>query len=167
MDILPWIERKPKFGFDSDMLPFFLIRLEGMPVRAAAKVKGIDDAVLSARLNNKWSIKQNLGHLADIDKVTLKRIDEIVKGVEFMSPASIEAQDYSAWPIDKIIELLTANREARMKRYEQLTAKELKKSSLHPRLKVWMTPIDLAYFDAEHDDHHLAKVAAILRASVK
>ena len=37
-----------------------------------------------------------------------------------------------------------------------------KKSSLHPRLKMQMTPVDLAWFDAEHDDHHLVKIQNLI-----
>jgi hypothetical protein len=33
---------------------------------------------------------------------------------------------------------------------------------MHPRLKVPMTPVDLAWFDAEHDDHHLVKINFII-----
>jgi hypothetical protein len=35
---------------------------------------------------------------------------------------------------------------------------QLLNASLHPRLKTPMRVIDLAYFVAEHDDHHLARV---------
>jgi hypothetical protein len=44
-----------------------------------------------------------------------------------------------------------------------LNDEELLKSSLRPRLKTPMKIIDLAYFVAEHDDHHLASVREILR----
>jgi len=36
-------------------------------------------------------------------------------------------------------------------------------AATHPRLKVKMTPVDLAFFDAEHDDHHLLKISDIIR----
>jgi len=43
-----------------------------------------------------------------------------------------------------------------------LSVDELAKSSIHPRLKVNMTPVDLAWFDAEHDDHHLMRISEII-----
>jgi hypothetical protein len=43
-----------------------------------------------------------------------------------------------------------------------LSKEELSKASLHPRLKVMMTPVDLALFDAEHDDHHLVTISEII-----
>jgi hypothetical protein len=35
-------------------------------------------------------------------------------------------------------------------------------TSLHPRLKVPMNVIDLAYFVAEHDDYHLVRISELL-----
>lgn len=46
--------------------------------------------------------------------------------------------------------------------YQSLSEADLKKESLHPRLKMMMNPVDLAMFDAEHDDHHLVKINEIL-----
>jgi hypothetical protein len=37
------------------------------------------------------------------------------------------------------------------------------RAARHPRLKVDMRLLDLAFFVAEHDDHHLATVTDILR----
>ncbi|MFT4669296.1 MAG: hypothetical protein ACI9M9_001964 [Flavobacteriaceae bacterium] len=32
---------------------------------------------------------------------------------------------------------------------------------MHPRLKVLMRPVDLLFFVAEHDDHHLATIVKL------
>ncbi|MBA4146229.1 MAG: DinB family protein, partial [Cytophaga sp.] len=44
-----------------------------------------------------------------------------------------------------------------------LSEEQMKLGALHPRLQVKLTPVDLAWFDAEHDDHHLLKINAILK----
>jgi hypothetical protein len=44
-----------------------------------------------------------------------------------------------------------------------LNDEQLLCSSLHPRLKTPMGIIDLAYFVAGHDDHHLASIREILK----
>ncbi len=36
-------------------------------------------------------------------------------------------------------------------------------SSLHPRLNVQMRVVDMAYFVAEHDDHHICKIMEIVK----
>jgi hypothetical protein len=159
---MPWFERSLKFGYPKEMLPFFLERLAGTTIRIEQKVKGVSDKILSAKLNGKWSIKENIGHLAEVDQIANKRIDEMVSGVEVMSPAVFEPQDYSTWPIGEVLQLFSKNRTSNIKKYNAIEDDDLLKASLHPRLKVMMTPVDLAWFDAEHDDHHLVKINEIL-----
>src|SRR5882724_2247758 len=150
---LPWFERNLKFGYSKEMLPFFVERLEGAIIRTEQKVKGIDDNILSQKPNGKWSVKENIGHLAEVDEIANRRIDEMIAGIPVMSPAVFEPQDYSSWPIIKVLEFFKTTRLSNIKKYRSIKESELLKSSQHPRLKVMMTPIDLAWFDAEHDDH--------------
>lgn len=163
MNNLPWFERNLKFGYPIEMLPYFLERLEGSIVRIQSKVKGVDDKILSTRLNDKWSIKQNIGHLAEVDEIANKRMDEMVKEIPILSPAVFEPQDYNPWPIEKVLELFKTTRLKNLIKYKSIPEGDLLKSSLHPRLKVQMTPVDLAWFDAEHDDHHFLTINKILK----
>lgn len=164
---LPWFERNLKFGHAPEMLPFFLERLSGTIIRLEEKIKGIDNKILSERLNGKWSIKENMGHLAEVDEVANKRIEEIISDVAVMSPAVFEPLDYNPWPIEKVLDFFKRTRLSNLKKYKELSVEHLSKSSLHPRLKVQMTPVDLAWFDAEHDDHHLVKINEILQLSLR
>lgn len=163
MQEIPWFERKLTFGATHDMLPYFLERISGTIVRLTAKVKDVPNDVLSTQYNNKWSIKQNIGHLAEVDEINFRRIDEMLKGVPTMSPAVFEPNgDYNAMPIEAVLHYFDKTRKKNIARYNQLNDDELGKASQHPRLKVMMTPVDLAWFDAEHDDHHLVKINFIL-----
>jgi hypothetical protein len=160
---LPWFERNLTFGYPPEMLPFFLERLEGTIVRLERKLSTLDDKVLSEKINGKWSIKENIGHLAEVDEIANKRIDEMIAGTEVMSPAVFEPKDYNPWSIGKVLNFFTQTRQNNLKKYASLSSAQLTKHSVHPRLKVKMTPVDLAWFDAEHDDHHLVKINEILR----
>jgi hypothetical protein len=163
MEKLEWFERKFNFGFHKGMLPFFLERLEGTIIRIEKKVSGVPEEILSMKLDGKWSIKQNIGHLAEVDEIALKRIDEMRSGASTMSPAVFEPRlDYNAQPVREVIEYFRKNRKANLQKYKGLNGKDLDASSLHPRLKVRMSVVDLAYFDAEHDDHHLVTINEIL-----
>jgi uncharacterized damage-inducible protein DinB len=163
MKKLEWFERSFTFGAPISMLPFYLERLEGTIARIEQKVAGIADAVLSNKLDGKWSVKQNIGHLAEVDEIALKRIDEMQVGVSPMSPAVFEPrQDYNSQPVSEVIRYFRKNRAANLQKYKNLKEEDLSKSSLHPRLKVNMNAVDLAYFDAEHDDHHLVRINEIL-----
>ena len=163
---LPWFERNLKFGYAPEMLPFFLERLHGTVIRIEEKTRGVDDKILSKKLEGKWSIKENIGHLAEVDEIANKRIDEMTSGVVVMSPAVFEPKDYNPWSIEKALDFFRKNRFINIKKYKTLSTEQLKKSSLHPRLKVQMTPVDLAWFDAEHDDHHLVKINEILDSTL-
>jgi hypothetical protein len=158
-----WFERQFSFGAPAGMLPFYLERLQGTIARLEKKVPGFSEEILSNKLDGKWSIKQNIGHLAEVDEIANKRIDEMTQGISPMSPAVFEPKhDYNAKSILEVLALFEKNRKENLKKYNQLNDALFTKSSLHPRLKVPMTPVDLAYFDAEHDDHHLVRINEIL-----
>lgn len=163
MKQLRWFERTFQFGLPAGMLPFYLERLRGTAHRMKAKVVGIDDNRLSEKWEGKWSVKQNIGHLAEVDEIALRRIDEMISGAPALSPAVFEPRlDYNALPVEEVIDFFIANRTKNLLAYHQLSEDELGMSSLHPRLKAMMNPVDLAYFDAEHDDHHLVRINDIL-----
>jgi len=168
MKKLEWFERKFSFGLPEGMLPFYIERLSGTVARIEKKVAGIPDEILSNKLDGKWSIKQNIGHLGEVDEIALKRIDEMKQGVSPMSPAVFEPrQDYNTQSVQTVIDFFRKNRLANLAKYKQLNESDLKKASLHPRLKVPMTAVDLAWFDAEHDDHHLVRINEILETLSK
>jgi hypothetical protein len=161
---LQWFERVFTFGLPKGMLPFFLERLAGTLPRIENKIKNVPEELLSARPENKWSVKENIGHLAEVDDIALKRIDEMVTGVSPMTPAVFEPRPYHEWRIREVMDYFRESRNRNLARYKSLTSADLDKSSLHPRLKVMMSPVDLAWFDAEHDDHHLVRVNKILES---
>jgi hypothetical protein len=163
MKKVEWFQRSFTFGMPVGMLPFYLERLSGTAARMEEKVLNVSDEHLSFKLDGKWSAKENMAHLAEVDEIALKRLDEMVNGISPMSPAVIQpSRNYNAQPVAEIIDYFRENRAKNLKRYQQLHESDLIKSSLHPRLKVLMNPVDLAYFDAEHDDHHLVRVSEIL-----
>lgn len=163
MKSLKWFEREFKFGLPPGMLPFFLERLTYTSLRLEQKVEGMSDQKLSEKKDGKWSVKQNIGHLAEVDEIALKRIDEMLSGKPVLSPAVFEPkQDYNKMQVDDVINFFKKSREANLKVYNSLSDTDLAKTSLHPRLKIMMNPVDLAMFDAEHDDHHLVTINQIL-----
>ena len=165
MQKLEWFQRSFTFGIPSGMLPFLIDRLEGTIVRLGHKIADQSDSTLSNKLDGKWSIKQNIGHLAEVDTIALRRIDEMLNGITPMSPAVFQpSQDYDSQPITDVFNLFRRNRLENLKTYQSLSDVDLLKFSLHPRLKVEMNPVDLAFFDAEHDDHHLVRITEILKA---
>ena len=165
MKRLLWFERQFTFGLPAGMLPFYLERLEGTIIRLEEKVNGFSEETLSTKFTTKWSVKQNIGHLAEVDQIANRRIDEIMSGVSTLSPAVFEpGGDYNRQPIGQVLALFNDQRNKNLVKYCSLVETDLTKSSLHPRLKVQFTAVDLAWFDAEHDDHHLVTINELLKA---
>jgi hypothetical protein len=159
---MAWFDRQFQFALPAKMFPFYLERLRGTYPRIAYYVQGVSEEILSRKPEGKWSIKEHIGHLAEVDIVSFKRVDEMLKDISPLSPAVFEPKDYSIMPIDEVLTLFRVNRSKNIKQYEELLPHQILKASLHPRLKQLMTPVDLAWFDAEHDDHHLATIHLML-----
>jgi uncharacterized damage-inducible protein DinB len=63
---------------------------------------------------------------------------------------------------NSIEKILAASREERMafvSRLDNYDEAFVQRTALHPRLKVKIRVIDLVFFIAEHDDHHLARIS--------
>lgn len=164
MEKIEWFQRQFVTGHPIGMLPLFLDRLEGTLIRLRERTRNISDIILSETTEGKWSIKENIGHLADLEAISIRRIDEIGKGISPMISAIMPLQqDYNTQPIQQIFDYFAKNRREAIRILNNLDANGLQKSSLHPRLKIAMTPVDLAMFHAEHDDHHLVRINEIIK----
>src|SRR5262245_6511122 len=111
MKKMEWFERAFTFGQPVSMLPFFLESLEGTIASGKRKVMGISEEILSNKLDGKWSIKQNIGHLAEVDEIANRRIDEMVRGISPMSPAVFEPRrPYNELSIHEVVAYFRDNR---------------------------------------------------------
>lgn len=163
MNKTAWFDRVFTFGQPAGMLPFFLERLDGSIARLQQKTQGISEEKLSNMVDGKWSVKQNIGHLAEVDEIAIQRVDQVVAGISPMAPAVIQpGRDYNAMPIQEVLVYFRTNRIKKLQHFMQLNEADFAKTSLHPRLKVQLNPVDLAYFGAEHDDHHIVRINEIL-----
>src|SRR5258708_24543952 len=108
---LAWFERQLTFGLPKNMLPFYLERLEGTDPRIEFKIKDQPDEILSWQVGGKWSIKQNIGHLSEVDTIGNRRIDEMLAGIAMLSPAVFDTRlDYNAMPVGDVIGIFTSGR---------------------------------------------------------
>jgi hypothetical protein len=69
--------------------------------------------------------------------------------------------DHNATAVKTLLKHFREQRQIFVNKLMGLNDEQLLNSSLHPRLKTPMRIIDLAYFVAEHDDHHLASIREI------
>lgn len=157
-----WRDREFAFGLSIGTFPPILERLRGTPARANALVKGLPEPVIATRVNDKWSVKEHLGHLVDLEPLDDRRLSEFLCHTEMLSAADVENRateiaHHREFPVAEIIWRLTVGREALVRRLEELDEDHIRIVAIHPRLERPMRVLDWVYFVAEHDDHHLAQ----------
>ncbi|HKR05832.1 MAG TPA: DinB family protein [Bacteroidia bacterium] len=162
-----WTERKFSFDFPAGWLSNILTRLWGTSARIKEMTLSLKDEDASFKPAGKWSIKENIGHLSDLEELHEGRIDDFLARKETlraadMSNAKTFAADHNKKSMGQLISEFSVKRKRFIARLEQLDDETQNFKSLHPRLQVLMRPADVAYFTAEHDDHHLADIHEIL-----
>lgn len=163
-----WIERRFNFDFPVGMFPVIVERLRGTIARIEADTAGISQEIASARIAEKWSVLEQIGHLMDLDDLTEGRIDDFIAGLPAlraadMSNARTNNANYNSRSLSELIQEFRTVRTRLIKRLESLDSDVIARSAMHPRLNQPMRVVDLAYFVAEHDDHHLTKVGQIIK----
>ena len=162
-----WFDRVFPIIEDNGLLPGIIERLEGTPARLTEKVRNLPDNGTKLQ-DDKWSVKKEIGHLADLDPLWYERLNQIVDDNPNMKAADLTNRKTHETPHDdkSFAELVAGFKLERQKlvaRLRSLRDTDLDKTSLHPRLKTPMKVIDLAYFVAEHDDHHLAQITTLTK----
>lgn len=143
-----------------------LTRAEDTGIRLEHHARNLSDIDLSFKPDGKWSIKEHIGHLIDLEDlhfVRLKELDQLkttLSGAD-MSNAKTNSAKHNSTDIEDLLTLFNKKRSKFLHAFESLTETSKNHASLHPRLKVMMKPVDLLYFMAEHDDHHVATILEI------
>jgi uncharacterized damage-inducible protein DinB len=163
---IKWFDRKFNFSYTENIFPMIWERLMGTPLRLTSKLKSIPPELLETRIDDSWSIKENLGHLTDLETLWQKRFDDIISGNEYMTPTDLannktDLANHNSKTADELISEFSAIRSKTLSLLENIPEKSIFKFSLHPRLKTPMRTMDLFLFVAEHNDHHLARITAI------
>ncbi len=164
-----WTNRKFNFDYPAAKLPDLLERVRGTPARLEDRIKGLPREALTRSDGKGWSIQQNIGHLVDLVPLHIRRMKQILAGESVLVAADMSNRktNEAGYNARDIGELLAEFREARatlVARFESLDEAEWGKSALHPRLNQPMRIVDIAYFDGEHDDYHLARIGELIRA---
>lgn len=168
-EIIRWLERKFVFDSPVELYPNILIRLRGTPGRLEQLTHGLKREILTARPDGKWSIQENAGHLLDLEALWLTRLAEFLAGAQVLSAADVTnlKTDQAHYNDRELRDIPTAFSKARdhlVGRLDVLCREDFLRQAHHPRLNVSMRLVDHAYFVAEHDDHHLARIWEMRRA---
>ncbi len=163
-----WFDRKFSFDLPLEMYPMILERLKGTPARIEEKVSTLSFELLSNRYADKWSVQEHVGHLFDLESLWIGRVEDFLSKAEYLRPADFKNKktheaNHNRTQLVELLSKFRAERGNLIKGLEKFTGKGAGITSLHPRLDQPMRVIDMAYFIAEHDDHHLSKMTDLIR----
>lgn len=163
-----WTSRQFAFAGPVERIGVLLSRLRGTTARIRAATRELPAAVLARRDGTAWSVQEHVGHLHDLEALHLRRLDELAAGVAVLSAADM--QNRATWdahhndrPFAAVLAAFAAGRQRLLERLTALDAAGLARAARHPRLQQPMRAVDVAFFTAEHDDHHLARIEELAR----
>ncbi len=168
MQQIKWFDRKFNFETQQNIFPSIMERLAGTVLRLEHKLKSIDAATLTKRIDDTWTISENVGHLTDLEPLWQGRLEDIVTGKIELRPTDLLNQqtsfaNHNEKPIGQLINDFRLVRQQTLDLLAQIDETTVFKSALHPRLKTLMRTMDLFLFVAEHDDHHLARMTELIQ----
>ena len=163
---IKWTDRRFSFDFPAGIYPEMIERMRGTPARLEDLLAGLSPETLTAQVDGRWSMQENAGHLLDLESLISQRVDEYLAGSTILHAADMSnRKTYEATHNDvPVASILIAFRSARhdlVNRLESLDADLFAQSALHPRLNVQMRLVDMLFFQAEHDDYHLARISEL------
>jgi DinB family protein len=166
IDRTEWIKRQFKFELPLGMYGNVVERVRGTPARLEDLTRGLSREVLTKRDGAKWSIQEQAGHLLDLEGLGMNRLDDFEAHHETLTAADMTNQktheaDHNANSIENILSAFRKERMAFVARLDSYDEALVARTALHPRLQQKIRVIDLAFFIAEHDDHHLARVSEL------
>lgn len=168
MQQVKWFNRSFDFSSTQNIFPTIIERLAGTPARVEEKFASIPSDILSVRIDDTWTIKENLGHLSDLEPLWQGRLDDIINGKEEMRPTDLQNSattnaNHNAVPVEELLSRFRQVRKETINMLEKLDEQQVFMTALHPRLKTPMRTMDLFLFVADHDDHHLARITELAR----
>lgn len=164
---IAWFERRFSFDLPVWMYPNVIERLRGTPARLDDRLGSLPAGVLTRRDGESWSMQEHAGHLLDLGSLDLARLDDYAQGRESLRPADLKNRktyeaNYNARGIREVLRSFHEERAEFVRRLEELDEESVQRRALHPRLNTEMRVLDFAWFIAEHDDHHLARITELI-----
>lgn len=164
---IDWINREFNFNFPVEMFPVIMERLRGTVSHLEMLISGQSEELLVRKNNTNWSVKEEIGHLYDLEELWYGRVTDFLAGAEMLRAADItnvrtSKANHNEKEADQLIRQFAAARNNLVEKVISIDEATASLISVHPRLQKPMRLVDSLFFIAEHDDHHLAKIRNLL-----
>lgn len=163
----PWFDRKFDFNFPVGLFPVIIERLKGAVPRIEHILKTSADKNLTIKPDAVWSVKEQIGHLYDLEELWYGRIEDFLSSQHTLRAADLQntktnEADHNKRSAEELLQLFAGARNKLLNKIKDIDEQQAALTSLHPRLQQPMRLIDSLFFVAEHDDHHIAKIRSLL-----
>jgi uncharacterized damage-inducible protein DinB len=163
-----WLDRKFPFDHDPGIYPCIIERLRGTPARLEEVVAAIPPKLLTRERPGGWTIQELVGHLTSVEGLFDARLEQFINGADELVPAEMTNRrtteaNFNARNVKDLLAEFRAVRTASVARYESVDDEIIARAIHHSRLNRPMRLVDMVYFLAEHDDHHLAEIVYLWR----
>ena len=168
---LKWTDRSFQFTFPVEVYPEMIERMRGTPARLEDRVESLSSEVLKRRDGKRWSIQENAGHLLDLETLIRQRLDEYLAGAKTLHAADMSNRktheaDHNQVAMAVILADFRSQRSDLVNRLDHLEPQTFAAVAHHPRLNTPLRLVDMLFFQAEHDDYHLARISELIRQFV-
>ena len=135
-----WFNRIFNFENSQHIFPSVLERLSGTPIRLEEKLQEVPENILTFSMDSTWTIKENIGHLSDIEPLWQKRLEDIINCEIELRPADLQNSKthlakHNATSLQELLYTFRKLREQTMMALQSINEETVFKSALHPRLK--------------------------------
>jgi hypothetical protein len=89
-----WFKRKFAIIEDNGILPSIIERLSGTPARIEEIAGELKPDTLTLKPEGKWSVKEEIGHLSDLEPLWLGRLDDLINGLVELRTADLTNQKH-------------------------------------------------------------------------
>jgi uncharacterized damage-inducible protein DinB len=166
MSRIKWTDRQFDFNFPVELYPEMIERVRGTPARLENLLRTVPAELRTRQEDGRWSMQENAGHLLDLESLFSQRLDEYLAGSTELHAADMSNRktyeaNHNDVNLDVILNEFREQRGRITSRLDELDAEVFGRIALHPRLKVQMRLVDMLYFQAEHDDYHLARISEL------
>ncbi len=166
---VPWIDREFRLTAEPENAAEIIDRLLGAHERVRAKLACVEEGACRSRLDDGWTINQNIGHLGDLEPLWSLRTRQFSTDARTLAPADMsnhdtDAADHNCIPAAVLAERFHTLRRRLCDTLSALAPSDFQRACIHERLGLTMTLAQHCEFVAMHDDYHLARIQYLAEA---
>jgi uncharacterized damage-inducible protein DinB len=158
-----WKERTFEFNLPVGVFPIIVERLRGAPIRLEAMLRNTTAETLQQKIGDKWSVIEQVNHLCNCEEVWLGRVEDIRARKEIFERRTLKT-DLQSEDIELLLKNFSAARNTLINLVENMDEPTASLTINHARLQRPIRLMDSLFSTAEHDDHHMAKIRALVNS---